>query len=499
MPLRLIHYAVAQGVRLHDEVQVVVGGHQIHLQGQLLRVGLHHPHKALQLGFGGAVAPQAPDLLDGHAHGVPPAAGVRDHVERRHCAALAARVGVVELDRDERWRGGCVSLVQGRDPELDHGHHQPRDDGVPKPAVRADADRRGLGEQGELEGLEHGMLEHEGRGRLHARHLALAGEEMRHPGPLMLHGRRGGPRLKRVRHAGHLQLGGGAGERVEDLALHLRRVHVAHHVEGRVGGKVVARVVGAHRVARPRLDLLLFADGEAVAEGVLQVQPLQKLAVYAVLDRVHHLQLGEHRLALLLDALREKGRGEGDLVQRVQGQLGHVLPARALHGGVHVEDRVVEVRVGVGARARTEQQLPLPAPQEHHVLHQVRDPLLVLLLVDGAGVDLQVRLEASGRHWVGQHHVPQAIGERASAQLRVRGQRLVQVPYGRHRRRVHGQRRVLLPAGRCRGGGRGAHEAPLKAGPSAPPRGSWQPYGRAQGGSRRRQENGGLALDRRRC
>lgn len=45
---------------------------------------------------------------------------------------------------------------------------------------------------------------------------------------------------------------------------------------------------------------------------------LQELAVDAVLDRVHHLSLGEHRAALLVDAAFEEERCKGNLVERLQ-------------------------------------------------------------------------------------------------------------------------------------------------------------------------------------
>lgn len=50
-------------------------------------------------------------------------------------------------------------------------------------------------------------------------------------------------------------------------------------------------------------------------------------------------------------------------------------------GRMHVEHSVVEICVRIGASPSAQQPLPFPAAQKCDMLHQMRQPLLMLLLV----------------------------------------------------------------------------------------------------------------------
>ena len=58
-----------------------------------------------------------------------------------------------------------------------------------------------------------------------------------------------------------------------------------------------------------------------------------------------------------------------------------LLRVGIVQGRVHMKHGVMEVRVRVASRAGPQQALPLLAAQERHVLHQMRNTLLIFQLV----------------------------------------------------------------------------------------------------------------------
>ena len=74
---------------------------------------------------------------------------------------------------------------------------------------------------------------------------------------------------------------------------------------------------------------------------------------------------------------------------------------------------MVEVGVGVGLAAGSEERLALAGAHVRDVLHQMRHPLLRVVLVGAAREDLQVRLEATRRRGVLEQDVPQPVRQSA--------------------------------------------------------------------------------------
>mmetsp|Transcript_116133 Transcript_116133/g.339595 ORF Transcript_116133/g.339595 Transcript_116133/m.339595 type:complete len:544 (-) Transcript_116133:193-1824(-) len=206
---------------------------------------------------------------------------------------------------------------------------------------------------------------------------------------------------------------------------HLLLLEIADHIQCRIPGVVPLLMEVPQVLLLPALDLLLLADGELGAQLVGLVEPRERPSFNAVLHVIDLLHLSQHRLPLLLDALVQHLGREGDLVQRLQGRHVHAGAVLLLHGRVDVVDGVLEVRQRVRPRAGADEALALATSQEADVLHHVRDALLVRLLVDAADVQLDVRLEALGRHGVLQEHVAEAVGEDAAAHPLVQRQRLV--------------------------------------------------------------------------
>ena len=212
-------------------------------------------------------------------------------------------------------------------------------------------------------------------------------------------------------------------------------MEVAHHVQRGVRREVPPLVELPHLLRVPLRHLVQLADREAAPQVVVPVQVLQQLAVHAVLDGVHHLRLRQHGFLLLCHAGVQELRVERHVVQDVQHVGDHVSAILIVRGRVHVEHRVVEIRVRVPARARTEPRVALLGPKKRDVLDEVRQALLVLALVHGPDVHLQVRLEAVARNLVREHHVPQAVRQPPAVDVLVRRELFVEKR--RHRGGLH--------------------------------------------------------------
>merc|ERR1712091_809324 len=102
--LALVHHCVVEGVALHDELQVVEMRHTAGLLGELLTVPQEGSHVPFELVRSYAVLLHSLHLRHGGRQGLPPVAGLRDYRERRHTAALPARIRVVHLSSSERRR-----------------------------------------------------------------------------------------------------------------------------------------------------------------------------------------------------------------------------------------------------------------------------------------------------------------------------------------------------------------------------------------------------------
>mmetsp|Transcript_28746 Transcript_28746/g.93909 ORF Transcript_28746/g.93909 Transcript_28746/m.93909 type:complete len:291 (-) Transcript_28746:617-1489(-) len=287
---------------------------------------------------------------------------------------------MVELHRGE---GRVLLRVARVDAELEDGEHDAQDKGALQGAHRRDLADGQLAEDGEGELLEQLVLKN-----VHAR---LVRERVRRWARRHCREQRG-VRLRRqeavgVRHRRSHRLprlwqrrrgwrGGNLARRHGLLLAHRRgllgegcldllngcvhvAVDVANEVKRGVRRKVPALVEAAAHVAVPLLDLLRSPDWEARAERVLPVQLLQELTIDTVLNRVHHLRFGEDCSPLLLDARIEKQRVERNIVESLQHLWQHPVASCVLRRGVHMEDGVVEVRVGVRPRSRAEQPLTL--------------------------------------------------------------------------------------------------------------------------------------------
>mmetsp|Transcript_44355 Transcript_44355/g.141170 ORF Transcript_44355/g.141170 Transcript_44355/m.141170 type:complete len:887 (+) Transcript_44355:1013-3673(+) len=473
-----VHHRVGEGVALHDEIQLVHRGHGEALLADLFAVAAERRGVTLQLPRRHAVVTEAADLLHGDLDGALPRGGLRGDGEGQHHAPLAPRVGVVEVDGYE---GGIALCIAGADAELEHGYHHAGHEGAPHVGEVGHGEHWELAEEAETELLQQLVLKH-ARHRGRRRH-GPAAPHMLHRRPHLVPRPRGVGIVRHLR--GHLERVRARGddgrrwhgaERALDQRAHTLHAgpsfEVSHHVEGGVGREVPLGVEAAHGGAVPLLDLLLQPDGEALPEGVLQVEVGQELAVDAVLNGVHHLRLGQHRAALFLHARREELRLERDLVEGFEHLREHGLPGGGVpHGGVHVKHRVVKVGVGIAARPSAEELLALLRAEKGHVLDDVRNALLVILLVDGARVHLEVGLEALWGRGVRHDDVLHAVGQRPAHHLVVLRQlareELLELVV-RHRGRLlrghcHHHQAVAFPGG-CRMEVRGLGSVPALAG-----------------------------------
>ena len=185
-------------------------------------------------------------------------------------------------------------------------------------------------------------------------------------------------------------------ERRLDRVLDLRRVDVADHDDRHAFRPIPGVVVGAQPRHRRGADDLGLADRQPLGVARLRVEDRNLLVADSRSRAEAAAPLFDHHAALLLDLGRIQREPAGKVGERGQSvRDDRRLVARQVE---HV-DRLVEARVGVDVRSETganrlerrhqRARLEMRAAVERHVLDEVREPLLVVGLLDRAGLDHQ--------------------------------------------------------------------------------------------------------------
>ena len=214
------------------------------------------------------------------------------------------------------------------------------------------------------------------------------------------------------------------------IASTARGVDVAHDDDGHQVRAVPVAVEGADGLGRGVLDNVRQPDREALGVARAGVLDRELDAVHALLRALPEPPLLEHDAALALDGRVGEGDAAGPLAQHVEA--GREDGRRVGRDLEHV-DGLVERRVGVEVRpeARPDalevaDELGLGealGPVEGHVLEQVREPALVLVLEHAAGVDGQAQLGAALGLACSRGRSSGGRCERAGPHGRVEGQR----------------------------------------------------------------------------
>jgi hypothetical protein len=255
----------------------------------------------------------------------------------------------------------------------------------------------------------------------------------------------------RVGHDAEGGIGGRVGDRppVGEGGLHHRlglvQVDVADDHQHAVVGAVPPSVVADQLLARGAAHDVRKADRQPLRHprsGKDGGEQLLEHPLARPLARVHLLQ---DDAALLLDALRQQAQAEGE-VRHAQQALLHGLGVRVRQrkherGLVEAREGVLVVAEGQADRFEVLHQLArreVLAAFEGHVLEEVRQPALVVILVDRSAAHVQPDAHALRRRLVRAQPAPEAVRERDDPHVRIDGQRGAQVEPGRlHRHRVH--------------------------------------------------------------
>ena len=233
-------------------------------------------------------------------------------------------------------------------------------------------------------------------------------------------GRRVGRRVPAGRAAG-----APVGEQRLDLGLHRARIDVADHHDHRPLGSIVGVVERPQLRRRRGLDHLRPPDrrmhdrtARELGGALRQADRLVRSGPLA--------RLGQHHLALGVERVGRERDVAGDFAQETKAGIHRrgvglaeieAIDGFLLPGGC----------VGVGAEAQAEplQRLhhlavgDVGRAAEGHVLDEVREALLVLPLLQRAGLDDEPHGDRAGRQGVLLDRVAQAIGQRAERHLRV--------------------------------------------------------------------------------
>mmetsp|Transcript_5307 Transcript_5307/g.9518 ORF Transcript_5307/g.9518 Transcript_5307/m.9518 type:complete len:437 (+) Transcript_5307:2218-3528(+) len=427
---------MSEGIAFHDEVQVVDAWDSARLLTQLPGVSKESLAVVLVLTLRDAKLLHASDLFHGKLDCFLPVLWLRRHSQGGDRASLPSTVAEIQVE------GGDLELLVARkvgvQPEFQDTQDDTPDEGPLQVAQVSHTHDRKLAEHVDAELVQKRVPEyrrlHRPRqlGRLLVRPLpgwAVGSRVLVDVSIGMFHRRP--HQVPGCRHLlPLLHFRRQVSESFLDELLHfLRGRKVSDHVQGRVRWKVPL-VVKLHEVlSRPPLYLLLETNRKPAPESVFLVQVSEELHVNPVIDCVHHLHLGEDSPPLLLQPGWQQVRLERNLPQSVQHLREHWPPVGGIHvRGVDVKHGVVEVRVSVRPRSRPKQALPLSRAEKRHVLHQVSQSLLPLVLIHAADMHLQVSLETLRGHLVWKHHVSQAVRLQDSPmQVRVLGQRQRQV------------------------------------------------------------------------
>ena len=191
----------------------------------------------------------------------------------------------------------------------------------------------------------------------------------------------------------------------------LAEIDVAHHDHGGTVGCVVRPVELATVVGGEPEDVLHEADGRptvAVLAERLGIEQLDNGRVHVVVDGLaalvgHHLALASYLRLVEHQAVHAVGLQPDHQLQRVAGQLHHVVGPVEVGGSVALGAGVLEHSIELAER----EALGLA---EHQVLEQMRDAGFAQPLVPGA--DVEPGLVANDRcAVVDEHEQPEPVVE----------------------------------------------------------------------------------------
>jgi hypothetical protein len=178
--------------------------------------------------------------------------------------------------------------------------------------------------------------------------------------------------------------------------------------------------------ARGLLDDLDQADGNAFRQERVAEHELELRDERAETHVVAGAFLAEDDAALLVDLRVEQQQAAGVVGQHLQalgdvfrvgvGQLQHILGAVETGGGIGV---AAETHAHALEKLDERAGRVVLAAVEGHVLEEVRDAALILLLMERTRLDEQAERGAALRLLVGIDHVAHAVGQGAEARRRV--------------------------------------------------------------------------------
>ncbi len=207
-----------------------------------------------------------------------------------------------------------------------------------------------------------------------------------------------------------------------------RGIEVADGDDRHQVGSIPVGVELLQAIVRKRADDLGLADRQAL--GVARV-----LEQHGQLHVQHPRAWPEPRApllqddaALLVDLLGIERDGVRPVLQDEERPIDH---ARVVGGNLQLVDRLVEARVGVDVRTeahacRLQERddvlfREVARAVEAHVLDEVREPPLVVVLENRSGVDHEPELGATLRLLVDAEVIAQAVGKRADGNARIDG------------------------------------------------------------------------------
>mmetsp|Transcript_6645 Transcript_6645/g.15237 ORF Transcript_6645/g.15237 Transcript_6645/m.15237 type:complete len:514 (-) Transcript_6645:292-1833(-) len=263
-----------------------------------------------------------------------------------------------------------------------------------------------------------------------------------------------------------------------DLLLEVGWVNIASHVQAHVCRIVVALVESPKIFRAEVFHLVLLADRKPQRQDSIVVIELVKLHCRSLGDAVSILQLRKDGASFFVNVLLLEKRFEPHLIQQLEHKLGVIVcwhvkpfdlrdflvsskvvfrkvfsrsgtdpgvaeqPSRRVHGlcsafdgGRERVNRASEVgeriRISIVRHAETSEQFlhrflgfESFSPQEQTMLHEMRDPLLVIFFVHAAGMNLQVDIEPSSWFLVGKDAISQPVRKNPVAQLLMHGKEL---------------------------------------------------------------------------
>ena len=211
-----------------------------------------------------------------------------------------------------------------------------------------------------------------------------------------------------------------------DELLDLRRVEVADGDDGHEVRAVPVGVEPGHRARLERLERPLVADGKPLGVARALEEDRELLVRHARVGATAQSPFLDDDTALLFDLRRIQRDPARPVLEDVECLA---LDARRVGRDLQFVDRLVEARRGVDVRAEPHpdglevaHELILREagrPVERHVLEEMGEPLLVVVLEDRAGVDDQAQLGTLLRLLVAADVVPDAVRQRTDDNARI--------------------------------------------------------------------------------